>query len=108
LAQLGAKQFDDATKAAEQALNLQPEGRLNAEARMGIGEIEFARGNYENAAKSYLSVAVLYEDPDVTPKALEKAYHAFQQAGNQDQASKTLSELKSRFPNYLAKSPAAG
>jgi TolA-binding protein len=108
LAQLGAKQFDDATKAAEQALNLQPEGRLNAEARMGIGEIEFARGNYENAAKSYLSVAVLYEDPEVTPKALEKAYHAFQQAGNQDQASKTLSELKSRFPNYLAKSPAAG
>ncbi len=108
LAQLGAKQFDDATKAAEQALDLQPEGRLNAEARMGIGEIELARGHYENAAKSYLSVAVLYEDPEVTPRALEKAYHAFQQAGNQDQASKTLSELKSRFPNYLAKSPAAG
>jgi TolA-binding protein len=107
-AQLGAKQFDEATKAAEQALNLQPEGRLNADARMCVGEIEFARGNYENAAKSYLSVAVLYEDPEVTPRALERAYHAFQQAGNQDQASKTLSELKTRFPNYLAKTPAAG
>jgi TolA-binding protein len=107
-AQLGAKQFDDATKAAEQALDLQPEGRLNADARMCVGEIEFARGNYENAAKSYLSVAVLYEDPEVTPRALEKAYHAFQQAGNQDQASKTLSELKARFPNYQAKTPAAG
>ncbi|HZC36993.1 MAG TPA: tetratricopeptide repeat protein [Chthoniobacterales bacterium] len=107
-AQLGAKQFDDATRAAEQALNLQPEGRLNADARMCVGEIEFARGNYENAAKSYLSVAVLYEDPEVTPRALERAYHAFQQAGNQDQATKTLSELKARFPNYLAKTPAAG
>jgi TolA-binding protein len=107
-AQLGAKQFDDATKAAEEALNLQPEGRLNADARMCVGEVEFARGNYENAAKSYLSVAVLYEDPEVTPRALEKAYHAFQQAGNQDQASKTLSELKARFPNYQAKTPAAG
>jgi TolA-binding protein len=107
-AQLGTKQFDDATKAAEQALNLQPEGRLNADARMCVGEVEFARGNYENAAKSYLSVAVLYEDPEVTPRALEKAYHAFQQAGNQDQASKTLSELKTRFPNYQAKTPAAG
>jgi TolA-binding protein len=107
-AQLGAKQFDDATRAAEQALNLQPEGRLNAEARMCVGEIEFARGNYENAAKSYLSVAVLYEDPEVTPKALERAYQAFQQAGNQDQASKTLSELKTRFPNYLTKPPTAG
>ena len=75
---------------------------------MCVGEVEYARGNYENAAKSYLSVAVLYEDPEVTPRALEKAYHAFQQAGNQDQASKTLSELKTRFPNYLAKNPAAG
>jgi TolA-binding protein len=107
-AQLGAKQFDDATRSAEQAMNLQPEGRLNADARMSVGEIEFARGNYENAAKSYLSIAVLYEDPEVTPRALERAYHAFQQAGNQDQATKTLSELKARFPNYLAKTPAAG
>jgi TolA-binding protein len=107
-AQLGTKNFDDATKAAEQALTLQPEGRLNAEARMCVGEVEFARGHYENAAKSYLSVAVLYEDPEVTPKALEKAYQAFQQAGNQDQASKTLSELKTRFPNYLTKTPTAG
>jgi TolA-binding protein len=107
-AQLGAKHFDDATRAAEQALNLQPEGRLNAEARMCVGEVEFGRGNYENAAKSYLSVAVLYEDPEVTPRALEKAYQAFRQAGNQDQASKTLSELKARFPNYLAKTPTAG
>jgi TolA-binding protein len=107
-AQLGAKQFDDSTRAAEQAMTLQPEGRLNADARMCVGEIEFARGNYENAAKSYLSIAVLYEDPEVTPRALERAYHAFQQAGNQDQATKTLSELKARFPNYLAKTPAAG
>jgi TolA-binding protein len=107
-AELGAKHFDDASRAAEQALNLQPEGRLNAEARMCVGEVEFARGNYENAAKSYLSVAVLYEDPEVTPRALEKAYQAFQQAGNQDQATKTLSELKARFPNYLTKTPTAG
>ncbi|HEY0793781.1 MAG TPA: tetratricopeptide repeat protein, partial [Chthoniobacterales bacterium] len=96
-AQLGAIQADAATKSAEQALTLQPEGRLNAEARMLIGDIETSRGNYENAARSYLSVAVLYEDPEVTPHALEAAYQAFQKAGNQDQAGKTLSELKSRL-----------
>src|SRR5260370_26538568 len=66
-AQLGTKQFDDATKAAEQALNLQPEGRLNADAPMCVCEVEFARGNYENAAKSSLSVADLYEHPKTTP-----------------------------------------
>ncbi len=107
-AQLGAKDLDAATKSAEEALSLQPEGRLNAEARMLIGDIESARGNYENAARSYMSVALLYEDPEVTPRALEHAYEAFQKAGNEPQATKTLSELKTRFPNYTMKVSNAG
>jgi TolA-binding protein len=107
-AQLGAKDLDGATKSAEQALTLQPEGRMNAEARMSLGDIESARGNYENAARSYMSVAVLYEDPDVTPRALEHAYEAFQKAGNEPQAIKTLSELKTRYPNYTMKAATAG
>jgi tetratricopeptide (TPR) repeat protein len=107
-AQLGAGQFDAAQKSAEQALVLQPEGRLNAEARMQLGDIELSRGNYENAARAYMSVAVLYEDAEVTPRALEHAYQAFQKAGNQPQATKTLSELKTRFPNYSLKGSTAG
>jgi len=107
-AQLGAKDLDPATKSAEQALELQPEGRLNAEARMSIGDIESARGNYENAARSYMSVALLYEDPEVTPRALQHAYEAFQRAGNEPQATKALSELKTRFPNYTMKVSTAG
>jgi TolA-binding protein len=106
--QLGAKDLDSATKSAEQALALQPEGRLNAEARMSIGDIEAARGNYENAARSYMSVALLYEDPEVTPRALQHAYEAFQKAGNEPQATKTLSELKTRYPNYTMKISTAG
>jgi TolA-binding protein len=107
-AQLGAKDLDASTKSAEQALELQPEGRLNAEARMLIGDVESARGNYENAARSYMSVALLYEDPEVTPRALQHAYEAFQKAGNEPQATKTLSELKTRFPNYTMKISNAG
>jgi TolA-binding protein len=105
--QLGLKQFDAAGRTAEQVLQLQPEGRFNADGRMLIGDIESARGNYENAAKSYMSVAVLYEDPEVTPRALEQAYEAFQRAGNEPQATKTLSELKNRFPNYQVKTSSA-
>jgi TolA-binding protein len=107
-AQLGSKDLDSATKSAEEALTLQPEGKLNADARMQIGEVEEARGNYQNAAKSYMSVAVLYEDPDVTPRALERAYQAFQKAGDEPQATKTLSELKSRFPNYQLRAAKSG
>ena len=107
-AQLGAQQFDGARQSADQALTLQPEGRLNADARMLLGDVEAAQGNYANAARSYLSVAVLYEDPEVTPRALEQAYQAYRQSGDESQATKTLSELKSRFPNYQLKQPAAG
>lgn len=106
-AQLGAIQADAATKSAEQAMSLQPEGRLNADARMLIGDIDTSKGDYETAAKSYLSVAVLYEDPEVTPHALDAAYRAFQKAGNQDQASKTLSELKNRYPAYEMRASAS-
>jgi TolA-binding protein len=107
-AQAGAHQFEEATKSAQEALGLQPEGRLNADARMAIGDVEAARGNFKDAARSYLSIAVLYEDPEVTPNALEKAYKAFRHSGDAVQASKTLSELKSRFPNYQIHEPATG
>ncbi len=107
-AQAGAHQFEEATHSAQEALSLEPEGRLNAAARMAVGDVESAKGNYQNAARSYLSIAVLYEDPEVTPSALEKAYEAFRQCGDAVQASKTLSELKERFPNYQIRQPPTG
>ena len=107
-AQLGAGQLDAAQKSAEQALTLQPEGRFNAEARMQLGDIESTRRNYETPARSYMSVAVLYEDPEVTPRALEHAYEAFQKAGNETQAMKPTAELKARFPNYSRRRSTAG
>ncbi len=107
-AQAGARQFDDATRSAQEALSLEPEGRLNAAARMAVGDVESAKGNYQDAARSYLSIAVLYEDPEVTPNALEKAYDAFRQSGDAAQASKTLSELKERFPNYQIRQAPTG
>ena len=44
----------------------------------------------------------------MTLRALEHAYEAFQKAGNEPQATKTLSELKARFPNYTLKVSNAG
>ncbi|MBV8969909.1 MAG: tetratricopeptide repeat protein, partial [Verrucomicrobia bacterium] len=75
-AQVGLKKYPEAVQSAEEAMNLQPEGRLNAEARLEIGDIAASQGNFEAAARSYLSVAVLYEDPEITPRALAKAYTA--------------------------------
>ena len=99
-AQVGLQHYDDAVKTVDETMQLQPEGSLNAQARMLEGKISFAQGKYEAAAKSYMSVAVLYDDADITPQALQQAAEAFQKAGQPDEATKATDELKSRFPEF--------
>ena len=47
-----------------------------------------------------MSVAVLYDDAEVTPQALQLAAEAFTKAGQPDEATKASDELKSRFPDF--------
>ena len=103
-AQLGLGQFDNAQKSVNEALLLQPEGRLNAEGRTLSGQIAMARNDYENAAKIFLSVAVVYDDPVVTPQALEQAREAYVKAGNEKEAAKVMNDLQTRYPEYQVKS----
>lgn len=97
---LAARQFDEATKINEDAMMLQPEGPLNAESRMVSASILAAQGKYEDAAKGYLTIAVLYNDPAITPRALEKAAEAYREAGNSFEAAKAQKELQDRFPSF--------
>ncbi len=100
---LGMSKFDDAQKAADQACSLQPEGRLNALGRTLSGDIARARGADAEAAKIFLSISVIIDDPEITPRALEKAWQALNAAGDEKQAAKTLNELQSRYPEYPVK-----
>jgi TolA-binding protein len=101
---LGRKDFDDAARLCDESLLLQPEGRLNAEGRLLSGEIAFARGDYEGAARAFMTVAVLYDDSSVTPRALRRAADAYRKANNEHEAEKALQELQQRFPDFI-KSP---
>ena len=101
-AQLGLQNYDAAQKASEDMLELQPEGTLNARARMLAGRVASARGQYADAAKSFMSVSVLYDDPEITPMALAQAAEAFTKAGEPDESAKATEELKTRFPDYTA------
>ena len=101
---LGQKDFDDAAKLCDESLLLQPEGRLNAEGRLLSGEISFARGDYDGAARAFMTVAVLYDDSSVTPRALQRAADAYRKANNELEADKALQELQQRFPDFV-KSP---
>lgn len=102
-AQMGSRDFEGAKKSIEEALTLQPEGRLSGEARIIAGDIESARGDHEAAAKVYASVAVILDDEEVTPRALEKAIEAFKKAGREAETKKYLNLLQSRYPEYFQK-----
>ena len=93
---------DDAQNIAEEIMVLQPEGRVNAEARLLVGDIQLERGNFDDAGKAFKGVALLYDDPAITPRALDKAASAYQRAGKTAEADQLSRELHERYPNYVA------
>jgi TolA-binding protein len=99
-AKIGAHKADDAQKIAEEIMALQPEGRVNAEARLLAGDVQIERGNFDDAGKAFMGVALLYEDPAITPRALQKAASAYQRAGKNDEADRAARQLREKYPNY--------
>jgi tetratricopeptide (TPR) repeat protein len=96
---LGAAFFDETTALAEQLLRQNPEGDYNAKARLLLGEVAFAKGRYAEAGKFFSAVAVLIDDPVITPQALRRAEEAYRRAGDEKQADQFLLERQKRFPN---------
>ncbi len=92
----------EAERLAEEALLLQPEGEYNAAGRMLMGDIQMTQGEYDGAARSFLTIAVLYDDATVTPRALRRAAAAYTRAGNATEAEKALAELDERYPTAEA------
>jgi tetratricopeptide (TPR) repeat protein len=54
---ISAHKPDEAQKIAEEIMALQPEGRVNAEARLLAGEVQLERGNFDDAGKAFKGVA---------------------------------------------------
>ena len=92
------KEFDAAQAAADQAMRLQPEGQINALARMAYAQNEFARGNFNEAARAFLSISILFNDPQIVQTSLEQAAKAFKSAGNHQEAQNVITQLNSKFP----------
>ncbi len=99
-AKIGAHKADDAQKIAEEIMVLQPEGQVNAEARLLAGDVQVERGNFDDAGKAFMGVALLYDDPAITPRALQKAAAAYQRAGKTDEAERAARQLHDKYPNY--------
>lgn len=94
--QRSIRNLQEALSMTEEAMLLQPEGPVNAEARLLNGDILAAKQDYTSAAKAYMTVAVLNDDDLLARKALSKAAEAYRKAGNVTEAQKTLEELRNR------------
>ena len=97
---ISAHKADDAQKIAEEIMTLQPEGRVNAEARLLAGDVQLERGRFDDASKAFMGVALLYDDPAITPRALQKAASAYQKAGKTEEADRVSRQLREKYPNY--------
>ncbi len=72
---------------------------LRARAYFGLGETAEAAGQIERAARHFMSVAVLFDDPEWTPHALYRAGRLFGQAGKTAEQKSAWKELRERYPD---------
>ena len=99
-AKISAHKPDEAQKIAEEIMSLQPEGRVNAEARLLAGDVQMERQNFDEAGKAFMGVALLYDDPAITPRALQKAAFAYQKAGKKEEADRVAKQLHEKYPDF--------
>jgi tetratricopeptide (TPR) repeat protein len=98
--ELGAQDFADATALGNQALLQEPEGPRSAAARMLVGEASFATKTYPEAARMFATLAVLFDDPQITPQAMSRAADAFEKAGDAKSAAEWRAKLKAKYPQF--------
>ena len=89
-----------ATALGNQALLQEPEGPRSAAARMLLGETCYATTNYADAARNFATLAVLFDDPQITPQAMARAADAFEKAGDAKSAADWRGKLKDKYPTY--------
>ncbi len=97
---ISAHKPDEAQKIAEEIMGLQPEGKVNAEARLLAGDVQVERAQFDDAARTFMSVALLYDDPTITPRALKKAAFAYQKAGKAAEADRATQQLREKYPEF--------
>ena len=81
-------------------------GDLHARALLRLGDSHAARGQWNEAGRVYFSMAVLFDDPETTPKALTSAIKAFEAAGRETEAAQARRELAERYPDFSPDAPA--
>ena len=64
------------------------------------GDVQIERKNFDEAGKAFMGVALLYDDPAITPRALQKAAIAYQKAGKKEEADRVAKQLHEKYPDF--------
>lgn len=80
------------SKAAEKAVT-DDMLRIRAEAYFGMGDVSESTGNDQAAVKYFTTVALLFDDPELTPKSASRAAAILERTGHADEAAKMRSEF---------------
>ncbi|MFU8779787.1 MAG: tetratricopeptide repeat protein, partial [Kiritimatiellia bacterium] len=71
---------------------------VRSRALVGLGKVAFADERTADAVRLFLSVGILYNDPDVVPESLYLAATSFDLLGQPDEREKVVAELRARYP----------
>ncbi|MEI6218292.1 MAG: tetratricopeptide repeat protein, partial [bacterium] len=99
--ELQEKDYSGAKGHFEEAARLATDDRvfsIRMRSYFGIGNIMKAQGNDEEAAKYYMSVAVLFDDPALVPECLFEAGRLFKKLDRSEESTKAFKELTERYP----------
>ena len=71
---------------------------FRAYAYAALGRAAEARGDREAAVRYHMSVAILFDDPQMVPAALDRAAALLDELGRKDESRATIAELLQRYP----------
>lgn len=97
---LAASRYQEAAEAYHRAgETARDEADIGIRARsyIGLGKTAKAQTRYGEAAKFFMSVAILYEDPEIVPACLYEAAECFASAGDPSSAEAAWKELQDRY-----------
>ena len=99
VANLALNQDKAAEDSFNSALAFDHELKVTMRARFEIANIRLKEGNLPEAAKAFMLVAILYDDPKYAPLALYKAGECFTKLNKPEEAANAFGELKNRYPD---------
>jgi len=97
----GANKFADSEGYFKQAAGLASDDAqlgVRVRAYAGLARCAKATKDLANAARYFMIVSILYDDPELVPECLYEAAEALRAQGKEKEAAKVIEELKKRYP----------